>query len=157
MKNILNYKGYVTKIEYSMEDKVLYGKIEGIKDLVVFESESATEIENEFHLAVDDYLEMCAELGKEPNKTYSGTFNVRISSELHKALAYYAFSHNKTLNNTVEEAIRSFVDNAPKENIFNIYTTTLPFKMASIDQTTSQTSDLTNLAETFWKGCHVYA
>ena len=43
--NILEYKGYYTKVEYSAEDKVLYGKIEGIKDLVNFESESPEKIE----------------------------------------------------------------------------------------------------------------
>lgn len=60
----LEYKGYHTYIHYSAVDKVLYGKIEGIKDLVDFESESATEIENEFHKAVDDYIAFCKEVGK---------------------------------------------------------------------------------------------
>ena len=54
MKNILQYKGYFTKIEYSVEDRLLYGKIEGIKDLVNFESENVEEIEQEFKNAVDD-------------------------------------------------------------------------------------------------------
>ena len=49
MKNVLEYKGYYTKINFSVEDKVLFGKIEGINDLVNFESESIDEIENEFH------------------------------------------------------------------------------------------------------------
>ena len=59
MKNILQYKGYFTKIEYSVEDRLLYGKIEGIKDLVNFESESVEEIEQEFKNAVDDYFGLC--------------------------------------------------------------------------------------------------
>lgn len=61
---VLEYKGYHTYIHYSAVDKVLYGKIEGIKDLVDFESESAVEIENEFHKAVDDYIAFCKEVGK---------------------------------------------------------------------------------------------
>lgn len=60
----LEYKGYHTYIHYSATDKVLHGKIEGIKDLVDFESESAVEIENEFHKAVDDYIAFCNEVGK---------------------------------------------------------------------------------------------
>lgn len=63
------YKGYCANAEYEEESKVWHGKIEGIKDLVTFESESAAEIENEFHAAVDDYLEFCKEVGKEP-ETY---------------------------------------------------------------------------------------
>ncbi|MBD9121584.1 MAG: hypothetical protein EGQ04_05740 [Ruminococcaceae bacterium] len=67
--NILYYKGYYGKIEYSAEDKVIYGKIMGIHSLISFESESATDIETEFHNAVDDYLSYCEEEGIEPEKT----------------------------------------------------------------------------------------
>ncbi len=69
VSNILYYKGYYGKIEYSAEDKVIYGKIMGIHSLISFESESATDIENEFHNAVDDYLSYCEEEGIEPEKT----------------------------------------------------------------------------------------
>lgn len=71
MKNILEYRGYFTKIEYSAEDQVLYGKIEGINDLVNLESNKLEDIVAEFHSAVDDYLEMCRCFGKEPDKEYS--------------------------------------------------------------------------------------
>ena len=67
--SILYYKGYYGKIEYSAEDKVIYGKIMGIHSLISFESESATDIETEFHNAVDDYLSYCEEEGIEPEKT----------------------------------------------------------------------------------------
>lgn len=60
----LEYKGYHTYIHYSAADKILYGRIEGVKDLVDFESESAVEIENEFHKTVDDYIAFCKEVGK---------------------------------------------------------------------------------------------
>ena len=55
--SLLEYKGHFTVIEFDSESKVLHGKIEGIDDLVTFESESAKEIEKEFHDAVDDWLE----------------------------------------------------------------------------------------------------
>ena len=110
MKNILEYKGYFAKIEYSVEDHVLYGKIEGIKDLVNFESDSVENIEKEFQCAVDDYLELCHELGQEPDKTYSGTFNIRISPELHRAVAMQAIKNGVSLNNTVETALDLFVN-----------------------------------------------
>ena len=69
VSNILYYKGYYGKSEYSAEDKVIYGKIMGIHSLISFESESATDIETEFHNAVDDYLSYCEEEGIEPEKT----------------------------------------------------------------------------------------
>lgn len=109
MKNILEYKGYHTRIEFDAESYVLRGKIEGIKDLVNFECTEINEVEKEFHNAVDEYLEFCKEVGKEPDKEYKGTFNVRISPELHKKLAIVAFKKGDTLNSTVEKAIAAYV------------------------------------------------
>lgn len=63
--NLLTYKGYHTLIHFECEDKVLYGKIEGIEDLVTFESDSTKEIEKEFHDAVDDWLEFRKEIDNE--------------------------------------------------------------------------------------------
>lgn len=63
--NLLKYKGYYTLIHFDAEGKVLYGKIEGIDDLVTFESDSAKEIEKEFHDAVDDWLEFRKEIDNE--------------------------------------------------------------------------------------------
>lgn len=109
MKNILEYKGYHAKIEFDSEDLVLRGKIEGIKDLVNFESADISTVEEEFHAAVDDYLEFCKEVGKEPDKEYKGTFNIRISPDLHKRLAIIAMQNGDTLNATVEKAIVNYV------------------------------------------------
>ena len=109
MKNLLEYKGYHAKIEFDSEDLVLRGKIEGIKDLVNFESTDISTVEEEFHAGVDDYLEFCKEVGKEPDKEYRGTFNIRISPDLHKKLAIVAMQNGDTLNATVEKAIVNYV------------------------------------------------
>ena len=107
--NLLHYKGYSAKPEYSVEDKLFYGKILGIDDLVDFHSENAGSIETEFQKAVDDYLAFCAEIGKEPQKEYSGMFNVRIPPELHRRLSIAAQSEGVSLNKVVERAIASYV------------------------------------------------
>ena len=57
MNDLLEYKGYHTKIEFDSEDLVFRGKIEGIKDLVNFESVDISTAEEDFHAAVDEYLE----------------------------------------------------------------------------------------------------
>jgi predicted HicB family RNase H-like nuclease len=105
MNDILQYKGYYASVHFSSEDEVFYGKILSIDDLVNFEGSSVKELKKAFHAAVDDYLETCEELGKEPNKTYKGTFNVRIPTDLHKAAAVYASIHNISLNDFVKTAI----------------------------------------------------
>ena len=109
MKNILEYKGYHGKVEFDKETFTLHGKIEGINDLVTFESDDLKCIEQEFQEAVDDYLDFCAEVGKEPEKEYKGSFNIRISPELHKRLAIVALKSGDTLNKAVEKAISSYV------------------------------------------------
>lgn len=65
---VLHYKGYSAKPEYSVSDKIFHGKILGITDLVDFCAENAKDVETEFHKAVDDYLEFCQDIGKEPQK-----------------------------------------------------------------------------------------
>ncbi|HHT88918.1 MAG TPA: type II toxin-antitoxin system HicB family antitoxin [Clostridiales bacterium] len=125
MSNILEYKGYFTKIEYNSEDKALYGKIEGIADLVTFESTDAGEIEKEFHNAVDDYLDFCKEIGKDPDKSYKGSFNVRIDPDLHKQLVIKAFKNNESLNQTVEKAIKEYLK--PSLEVYNELCATFAF------------------------------
>ena len=110
MDNILGYKGYYTKVQYSAEDNILFGKIEGIRDLVNFECDNLSDVEREFHIAVDDYLAFCEEVGQEPDKVFRGSFNVRIAPELHKAAAIKADQQGKTLNAFVADAIQNAVD-----------------------------------------------
>ena len=105
--NLLHYKGYSAKPEYSVEDRIFYGVILGIDDFVDFSSANAEELEKEFHAAVDDYLEFCKEIGKEPQKEYKGSFNVRVSPELHKQAAVCAAMENISLNRFVENALRN--------------------------------------------------
>lgn len=107
--NVLEYKGYTGTVEFSAEDNILFGKVIGIDGLISYEGESISSLREDFETAIDDYLEMCAEKGIEPQKVYKGTFNVRISPELHRSLAVYAASHNMTLNSTVEQAIMNYV------------------------------------------------
>ncbi len=112
--NVLEYKGYHTRVEFDANDRILTGKIEGITDFVNFECEDLKDVEKEFHEAVDGYIEFCKEAGKEPEKEYKGTFNVRIKPELHKQLAVRAFKENETLNSAVEKAIEEYVNGKEK-------------------------------------------
>lgn len=83
----MEYKGYVGSVEFSQEDELFFGKVQGLRTLISYEGSNATELVNDFHDAVDDYLKLCEDEGKEPEKAYKGSFNVRISPELHKRIA----------------------------------------------------------------------
>lgn len=105
MKNIIEYKGYVGSVEFSQEDELFYGKVQGIPALISYEGTNAAELVEDFHSAIDDYLELCQEEGKVPEKAYKGSFNVRISPELHKKIAIYAMEHDISLNTFVEQSV----------------------------------------------------
>ena len=105
MKNLIEYKGYVGSIEFSEEDSIFFGKVQGIRALISYEGSSATELINDFHGAVDDYLEVCKAEGIEPEKAYKGSFNIRVKPELHKKAAIYAMEHDLTLNSFVEQSM----------------------------------------------------
>lgn len=109
MSNVLEYKGYHTKVVYDADANSLHGKIEGIKDFVNFETENIADVENEFHAAVDDYLALCEELGKSPDKEFRGTFNVRINPTLHRELALEADKREISMNQLVEKAIDRYL------------------------------------------------
>ena len=106
MNNTMEYKGYIGSVELSEEDALFYGKVLGIRALISYEGTNAAELVADFHGAVDDYLELCAQSGTEPEKAYKGSFNVRISPELHKQAVIAAMSHNMSLNSFVETSIQ---------------------------------------------------
>lgn len=109
--NVLEYKGFTGTVEYSAKDSILFGKVLGVNGLVSYEGDSITELKADFENAVDDYLASCEEMGIEPQRSYKGNFNVRVSPQLHKALSLFAVTHNITLNATVEKALEEFISN----------------------------------------------
>ena len=108
--NYLHYKNYIGSVEFSEEDAVFHGKVIGIKSLISFEGDSVNSITEDFHNAVDEYLEFCLQNDKQPEKPFKGSFNVRIGSELHRKAALAASARGISLNMLVEEAIRQTVD-----------------------------------------------
>ncbi|MDQ3108836.1 MAG: type II toxin-antitoxin system HicB family antitoxin [Bacteroidota bacterium] len=105
MENNLQYKEYIGTVDFSAEDEVFYGKVHGINDLVTFEGQSVQELKKAFKESVDDYLETCAQLKKDPNKTFKGSLNVRLSPELHQKAAVIASRKSITLNDFIKKAV----------------------------------------------------
>jgi len=103
------HKDYIGSVHYSTDDEVFYGKIEGIDDSVGFEGSSVEELKLAFHEAVEDYVKLCEMNGKQPQKAYKGSFNIRISPELHRKAAREAAVRGISLNQFIESAIREKV------------------------------------------------
>lgn len=110
MDNALTYKGYIGSVRYSPEDEVFHGRIEAVADLVTFEADSAKQLRQEFEAAVDDYLATCQQVGKAPDKTFKGVFNVRLGAELHRQAALAALSRQISLNELMTQAVRQYVE-----------------------------------------------
>ncbi|MBI5886565.1 MAG: type II toxin-antitoxin system HicB family antitoxin [Deltaproteobacteria bacterium] len=105
MKDTLAYKGFTGSVHFSADDKVFHGKLMDINDLVTFDGETVDELINAFHDATDDYLALCKEVGKEPAKAPKGSFNVRISPQLHGQAIRAARIQKITLNKLVQTAL----------------------------------------------------
>lgn len=105
----LQYKGYLGSVECSVDDDCLYGCILYIDDLVNYEAASPLELKQAFEEAVDDYLAICAEQGKSPEKSFKGSFNVRVPPELHRDAAKQAALYGETLNEFITQAVREKV------------------------------------------------
>ena len=106
MSNLMEYKGYHGKVEYSGDEKLFVGRVIDIDGTITFTGASEYELQRAMHNAVDGYLEWCQQIGRQPAREYKGSFNVRISSELHRDAAITAAERGITLNQFVAEAIR---------------------------------------------------
>jgi predicted HicB family RNase H-like nuclease len=107
--NAMNYKGYTARIEYDGDDEIFFGQILGIRDLVSFHADNVAELKVAFQESVDDYLETCRKIGKEPNKPYSGKLMFRVKPELHAGAARAANLEGKSLNQWAEEVLSEAV------------------------------------------------
>ena len=106
----MTYKGYLGSVAFSQKDNVFFGKIEGINGLVNFEGESVKELTEAFHEAVDDYLAYCKDEGIEPDKSYSGVLNVRLTPAIHRQIAILARQAGLTLNAYIKDALEEKVE-----------------------------------------------
>jgi predicted HicB family RNase H-like nuclease len=107
--NTLTHKGFIGIFNYIEDEDILHGKIEGITDLVTFQGIGVPEIKKAFIDAVEDYIELCAEVGKEPLKSFKGSFNVRVSPTLHRLVSTEAIKRNMNLNQFVQKALEQAI------------------------------------------------
>ena len=96
--NSMTYKGYMARIDYDDHDKIFFGRIAGVRDVVSFHGESVTELQAAFHESVDDYVAACIMLGQSPQKPASGRLMLRVPPEVHGAVLPAAQAAGTSLN-----------------------------------------------------------
>jgi predicted HicB family RNase H-like nuclease len=105
MKDVISYKEYLGSVHFSAEDEIFYGKIEGIDDLIAFEGNTVEDLKQAFQDAVEDYVMTCTKYNKKREKSYKGSFNVRIAPNLHKKVKQAAIKMGISLNQFIEKAV----------------------------------------------------
>lgn len=104
---MMEYKGYIGKVEIDDEAGILYGEVINVRDVITFEGKSVTEAQKAFRASVDDYLDFCAKRHESPDKPFTGRLVVRLPAELHRKAYIQAKLKDKSLNGWVTEVLQS--------------------------------------------------
>ena len=110
--DVLTYKGFIGSVRFSAQDDVFFGKIEGINDLITFEGNSVKELKDAFCYVVDAHIRDCENEIIPVEKSYKGSFNLRLTPELHRKASIAAKTHGSTLNSFVRKAIEEKLEYA---------------------------------------------
>lgn len=129
MSKTLSFKGYTGSIETDVENECLYGKLLFINDVVTYEAIDVAGLKAEFNIAVEDYIETCKIIGKEPEKPFKGSLNVRISPQNHRQLAIKAAGNGSSINDEINKAIDSYLLSKISRN-FEMESSKIPIKIS---------------------------
>jgi predicted HicB family RNase H-like nuclease len=102
---MMQYKGYLSRVEFDDEANVFHGEVINIRDVVTFQGTSVDELHRAFEESVEDYLVFCAERGEEPNQPFSGQFTIRLSPEQHRKVVLAAHKAGKEVDKWITEIL----------------------------------------------------
>jgi len=105
MTNGMHWNGHWARVGYDDEDGIFFGRLAGIRDGVSFHADTVEGLRAAFHEAVEDYLETCAKLGKDPQRAFSGQMMFRVNPEVHRRAVVAAELAGKSLNQWAEEVL----------------------------------------------------
>ncbi|MCX6039199.1 MAG: type II toxin-antitoxin system HicB family antitoxin [Chloroflexi bacterium] len=108
---MMEYKGYIGKVEIDDEAGILFGEVINVRDVITFEGLTVDEIQKAFRESVDDYLDFCTQRNESPEKPFSGKFVVRLPAELHRKAYIQAKLKDKSLNSWVTEVLQTVLKN----------------------------------------------
>jgi predicted HicB family RNase H-like nuclease len=105
----MEYNGYTARVVFDEDAGVLFGEVDGLRDVVTFEATHTKHLAVAFRESVDDYLAMCAKRGEQPERPYSGKFLVRTDPGVHRDLAMAAARAGKSLNAYTSEVLKGWM------------------------------------------------
>ncbi|HOI93071.1 MAG TPA: type II toxin-antitoxin system HicB family antitoxin [Syntrophobacter fumaroxidans] len=101
----MRYGKYIASVEFDQQAGILYGEVTNLHDVVTFQGRSVSELEQALKESIESYLNACSRFGKEPERPYTGVFQVRIRPEVHRWAVMAAQSEGKSLNKWVSEKL----------------------------------------------------
>ncbi len=107
--NTMTYKGYTARVEFDERDGIFAGRLLGITDVIGFHGETVSELTAAFEEAVEDYLDLCAKMGKPPMKPASGNMMLRVPPEVHLQALIASQAQGKSLNQWAADVLRHAV------------------------------------------------
>jgi predicted HicB family RNase H-like nuclease len=116
--NLVRYKDYVGSVDF-VDGKLLI-KILYVDDIITTECDRASGAQKAFEDLVDDYIETCAEVGKEPSRPFKGSFNVRVSPSLHRSIVMCSMESGDSMNAWIEKALAEKVQGQKTSRRVNI-------------------------------------
>jgi predicted HicB family RNase H-like nuclease len=103
---MLTYKGYIGHVQFDEDAEIFHGEVVNTRDVITFQGDTVKVLMKAFKDSIDDYLAFCKERNEEPERPFSGRFNVRLAPELHREAYVAAKSAGMSLNTWVAEAIK---------------------------------------------------
>ena len=107
---MMEYRGYRAAVKFDDDAGIFHGEVIDTLDVITFQGETVVELRQAFTDSVDEYLTVCAERGRMPDKPFSGRIPLRVSAALHRAATAAARTEGKSLNawlaETVERAVQ---------------------------------------------------
>lgn len=103
---MMNYKGYIGHVEFDEEAEIFHGEVINTRDVITFQGETVRQLKRAFIDSIEDYLAFCEERNENPERPFSGKFNVRLDPALHREAFAAAKQAGVSLNKWIIEAIK---------------------------------------------------
>ena len=105
--NAMKYRGYTARIEFDDRDNIFVGHVLGIRAIIGFHGETVAQLIEDFHNAIDFYLDDCAQTGRDPQKPASGKLMLRVPPEIHSAALVASQTAGMSLNQGAANALKN--------------------------------------------------
>ena len=102
---MMAYKGYRANVTFDDEIEIFHGEVIDTRDVITFQGVSVEELREAFKGSVEEYLKVCAEMDRSPDKPFSGRIPLRVTSNIHRAATAAAKAEGKSLNAWISETV----------------------------------------------------